>query len=92
MPTTTPTMTWDQVLLIHVLPPFLAMCGVIIASWLNNRHWNRKQLRATKDLHEEINGKMERVLISERASGKAEGMLQEKERQDKVSEREGNDS
>jgi hypothetical protein len=77
------TMSFREIIVIHVLPSFLAMCGVIVASWLNNRHWNKKQLKATEDLHVVMNDKMDKALTSERSSGKAEGVLQEKERQEK---------
>jgi hypothetical protein len=74
-----PVMPLRDVILIHVLPPVISAVAIIIVGMLAAR----KQLAKTQELHVTFNDRMDKALISERASGVAEGRLAERnERED----------
>lgn len=64
-----PVMPLRDVILIHVLPSVLSAMAVIYVGWVSSK----KQLEKTHELHVTFNDRMDKALISERASGVAEG-------------------
>jgi hypothetical protein len=77
-PMSMPVMPLRDVIMIHVLPPTISALAVIVVGWLASK----KQLAKTQELHVTFNDRMDKALISERASGVLEGRLAERDERD----------
>lgn len=74
-PVAIPVMPLRDIILIHIMPPVISAAAIIAVQMLAAR----KQLAKTQELHVTFNDRMDKALISERASGVAEGRKAERD-------------
>ena len=77
-PMAIPVMSLRDVILIHIVPPVISAAAIITVGLISAR----KQLNKTQELHLTFNDRMDKALVSERASGVAEGRKLEKDAQE----------
>lgn len=78
-PVSMPTMPLRDVILIHILPPVISAVAVMFVGYITAKSNADKQAESMKNLHETVNGQMDKSLKSERASGVAEGRKAERD-------------